>query len=351
MSETATMEPTAPASEPAAPAEPVTLDDITAASVAAHWPTEPPATASATPDEGSPTDAPTDSGAATPEADASTESTEPTFPVELPLPNGAGVLDLELPTQEAADTLRHVLKQSERVPRLEAKLDQYQADAATVEFFDKNPAEAMLALATTKPDAAKAFMATYVAANPMETAQALAALGFDIVQPDDLKLQLITAKAEAAALKQKDAVAQAATTYRATSAQTRFVQAAGEVIRELADTAGFKADTDELDAFLHLASKRADKLFQTNPSATTADLAAALQPLLTPKNAPAATPHHAQTQPRDAAGQFAAQAQAKKARQDTLRKFGGGASAPTAVTAQPVPTGTTLYDIAGIKRR
>lgn len=292
------------------------------------------------------------------EADAAPEPA-PTFKVPVPLPNGngengptnAGTLELDLPTQEAADTLRYHLKQSARAQRLDGRLREASADTATVDFLEQSPAEGMLWIAQQHPEAGDRFLDTMVRAHPDKVVAALTQMGLQ-VSVDPAKEETILARAELARRDAKDAVAKGQTQFQGQRAVQTYRAAATEVVEDLTASLGLAADSEEYEVFATRAASRLTQLYQQKGAqATPADMTAALQPLvqaLRPAAPPA--PHHSQTQPRAKDGTFAdppkdpAALIAKNAR---LRQLAGaaGANAPVPAAVTKVAPTASLYDL------
>lgn len=294
-----------------------------------------------------------DGDSAEPESEAASDDA-PTaeFAVEVPIPNADSTLDLTLPTQEAADTLRHHLKQSARVPRLEAKLDSYKQDAATVDFLEQSPTEGMLWMAQRQPEAAAEFVQLFVQQQPEWAVQMLNRLGFQVqatLDPETLNI-----RAENAALKAQQRVEQGRAQRQSLSVQQQFHDAAVDVVQELAQTLGMTEAHPKYRIYAATAADTVADLYNQNPRATRADIASALAPIvneLRPASAPSVRAAIAAKQPRDEAGRFAeppkqqVKAQRLEKRNATMRKIAGGATPVMAQGRAPLPPGATLDDI------
>lgn len=324
--------------DPAAPAAPLTLQDGAAIEKLA---TEAMA--------GEPEAAP--AGA---EPDAPPEPS-PKFTAQLPVPirvpgEAPKALDIDLPSQEAADALRHVVKQAGRVERLTERVAQAQGDAATLDFLDAKPYEGMLWMAQQNPEAGQQFLQASLRANPQLLVQVAQELGFDISM-DEYKQEVLQSKAEVAKMKAAEALREGRGTFTANLGQQQFLDSAREIAEDIGDTLGLQKGTEDHEVYTERAAKRMAALWkEKGTAATRADLQQALQPLVQAMTKPA--PHHATTQPRHPAGApkagaFADPNTVARASAEDLRKLKGpsGNGAPPA--GLPTPTkGMTLADFS-----
>jgi len=344
-----TLDPTTP-SEPVAPSPTATLPDLrNPGSLLTPTDTPDPATdpATDTPTEGAEPEAPA----------AETPAEEPvTYQVTIPLPNGngengptnAGTLDVALPTQEAADTLRYHLKQSAKAQRLESRVQATQQDVATVDFLEQHPTEGLFWMAEQHPDAGHAFLESWMKAHPERAVAALQTLGFQVTT-DQYNERAIMAEAKLAQREMAERVRSGQTAFQTQMTTQAFRAQAMDAVEELASTVGLQPGTDDHAVFADLASRKLADLYKTNNGRVTgADMTAALQPLAQ-RFASTGSLHHSAVQPRNDVGQFAKPVDSAKLakKNDTLRKIAGpvapGAPVPAAVSK--TPPNTSLYDL------
>lgn len=264
------------------------------------------------------------------EAEPDAEEPAPTFSVSVPLPNGtgengttnAGLLDIVLPSQEAADTLRFHVKRSERYGRLEQQVERAQADSATVDFLSTNPIEGMLWMGEKFPQASENFLRTQLKANPEKAATWLQEMGFDVqIAPENVRA--VQAEAKLAALEAKQGVAEGQQKFTGETAKQRFNATANEAVDTLTAAAGLAKDSEDFEIFAHRAVARLIPLYERlGAKASLADVTEALTPLMAKLTGTAvpATVHHAATQTRNENGQFTAAEVAAKAATDASNK-------------------------------
>jgi len=305
---------------------------------------------------------PTDPEASAEDAPAQEPAAEaPQFTVTIPLPNGngengptnAGVLDIALPTQEAADTLRYHLKQSAKAQRLEARLTATQSDVATVDFLEQHPADGLLWMAQQHPEAGNTFLEHWMRANPERAVAALQTLGFQVTT-DQYNERAIMAEAKLAKAEMAERVRTGQAAFQTQMSTQQYRAQAMDVVEELATTAGLQPGTDDHAVFADLASRKLADLYKTqNGRVTGADMTTALQPLIQRFTATGSL-HHSALQPRKENGEFTkAVDPAKLAKKnDTLRKIAGpvapGAPVPAAVSK--TPPNMSLYDLRKSQR-
>lgn len=279
---------------------------------------------------------------------------ESAFTVQVPLPNGngengptnAGTLELTVATQEAADTLRHHVKQSQRVARLEERVQRSRNDTATVDFLDAHPEDGLHWLAKEHPDASAAFLRTQVTANPKLAIETLTQLGFTVELTEPGSERAITAEARLAQREAADKVAQGQQTFRQQAALETYRDTALEIVDDLATTMGFRRDGEDYEVFATRASARLTKLWKDKGGTVTrADIAATLDPLV---RALAGKPADV---PRAADGTFAPKPKPPAVPAATTRKLAGPAatSAPPLIqTITKLPPNASLYDLKKI---
>ena len=274
-----------------------------------------------------------------------------TFKVSVPLPgegSRAGTLDIEFPTQEAADTVRHHLKQAAAVPRLRERLQQAQGDSAAVEFIEQKPFEGMLWIAQQKPEAAAQFLDTWLRSNHAEAAQALMALGYR-VEMDQTTERALAAESQLAKERALRAVQDGRGSFQASLTQQQFVATCQDAVDDLVGTMGLAKDSEDYEIFQERASKRLAKLYQEKGvSATLADMQQSLQPLVESLTRP---PHPSAAQARVPAGQPAGgqftkeQLAAREQRAEQLRRLKGGGDASLGAIVNKLKPGASLYDL------
>lgn len=369
---------TAPVAAPAAPAAPsapvqpaeaaptpetLTLHDMqrmSASEVAKLYGTPPEAPAAA-----EPVAEPEPGAEPEPEPEPTPEGAEPeptqTFAVEMPLPQRgdapAGKLALELPSQEAADTLRHHLKQSARAERLAAVVEQGNGDTATVDFLEQHPTEGLLWMAEQHPEAGAKFLDLYIRANWQTALETIQALGFK-VEADTATQRALDAEQRLAKQTALQAVINGRSQFQQGFAQQAFTASAREVVGDVASALGLTPQSEEYQFFVTRCSPKLAEVYQAKGrSATSGDMVAAIQPvvdafqkLLTPAAAPVKV-HHSQQQPRQPAGQRdggqftdAQKAEALRLKNERLRKLAGPTPQTAAALASPAKPTDTLYD-------
>lgn len=314
---------------------------------------------------------------AEPAAEPEAEEPAPTFSVSVPLPNGtgengttnAGLLDIVLPSQEAADTLRFHVKRSERYGRLEQQVERAQADSATVDFLSTNPIEGMLWMGEKFPQASENFLRTQLKANPEKAATWLQEMGFDVqIAPENVRA--VQAEAKLAALEAKQGVAEGQQKFTGETAKQRFNATANEAVDTLTAAAGLAKDSEDFEIFAHRAVTRLIPLYERlGAKASLADVTEALTPLMAKLTGTAVPAHHATVQARNENGQFTAAEVAAKAatdeankqaaiqaalklKNDKHRRLAGPSSTTVPVSAiTKMPANASLYDLKKLGSR
>ena len=306
------------------------------------------------------------------EPEPAAEEAAPTFKVSVTLPNGtgengttnAGVLDIELPTQEAADALRFHVKRSERFGRLEQQVQRAQEDSATVDFLSSNPVNGMLWMGEKYPQAAENFLRTQLRANPEKAATWLQEIGFEVqIAPENVRA--VQAEAKLAALEAKQGVTTGQQQFAGEAAKQRFNATANEAVDALVAAAGLAKDSEDFEIFAHRAAARLVPLYERlGASATLADVTETLQPIV------AKLVGTGLTQPRDASGKFvpatppvdplAAEADARKVqaaaqlalklKNDKHRRLAGPVTTVPVSAITKMPASASLYDLKRLGR-
>ncbi len=285
---------------------------------------------------------------------------EPVFEVEVPLPqrgepgDPTGLLKLALPTQEAADTLRHHLKQSARVSRLEGQIEQASGDRAVVDFLEQKPLEGILWMAEQNPEAGAKFLDLYLRANPEAAVTAMRGLGYQVGM-DTATERALLAEQRLAQLEAQQAVQNGRSTFQqGRQAETIRVQAQ-EVVQDISATLGMTLESEDYALFAARCSHKVAAVFQEKGRATTkADITAAIQPVVQAftRLSPTATPvkvHHSAEQPRAEDGTFAkeqaAKAEALRQKNERLRRLGGPTGNTAAALVEKIQPTDSLYSI------
>lgn len=226
-----------------------------------------------------------------PEGEATGEGEPaPVFAVEIPLPNGngenglrnAGLLNLQVPDQETADTLRFHLKRSKALDAVEAEANQLREDAAFAPFFTAQPIAGFATLAERQPEAFAQFLDHATAAYPDYLAQMLEKHGYEVRPSKDP--EVIAARAELAKRELRDLRTTAQSTYAQTLEQQQLIATGGRVVRSVAEGIGLSADPkdEEFVEFASRAARELDKWWDAQPAGarpTEQDMAMALQSL------------------------------------------------------------------------
>jgi AAA ATPase containing von Willebrand factor type A (vWA) domain len=108
------------------------------------------------------------------EADKPKGKTPKLSSVDIPMPNadgskgprGTGKIKLDGVPQEAADAMRHYIKQADKLPLVEQQLAVAQEGAQVADFIEADPFSALVMITNARPDAAEEFVKNYVAMNP-----------------------------------------------------------------------------------------------------------------------------------------------------------------------------------------
>lgn len=285
-------------------------------------------------------------------AEAVAEPAPTTFKVQIPLPNGtgengptnAGLLDIDFPTQEAADTIRFHVKQSQQVPRLRERLAGLRTDQATVDFLTDHPAEGMMWMAQTNPDAAAEFLGTFIRANASSAAQTLADLGYQVSVPQGLD-RTLKLESDLAQRDARDKVAQGQAQFQAAQKLTEFRESAQEVVHDLITAAGIAKEGEDYAVFATRASARLADLYKAKQgNVTTTDMLTTLQPLVAAlvKPASATTPTPIE-RPRNPDGTF--KPTVSEQRTATLRKIAGPGGTSSVAAVTKLPPSASLYDL------
>lgn len=288
------------------------------ARVPANAPTPDPEPAPDTPDpageavveaDASAEDATEDTSAETPDAEGEAPDA-PTYEVEVTLPGGdgdgrnQGRYVLTVDNQQVADAVRFAQKQAARVPHLQEQVATLEQDATLSRFLTERPLDGLLYVGQQHPQAAQAFVQTFLAQYPQVGAQVLAQMGFAV---DDTAVdpQRVQVQAELARLRAQQQVAQGQAQFQAQSHEARFAATAQGVWRDLAGQLGLADGTTRFQMFAAAASQALAQLAQSRPRATRSEMTLALQDLVREFQGLTATrATTTKTPPRDKAGQF-----------------------------------------------
>jgi len=306
---------------------------------------EPSASADAAPPTPDAADTATDTDA-TPDA-----GTEPTlYDVELPLPNadgskgprGTGALKMQFESQEAADTMRHWVKQGLKAKELEATVAQLDDARAALTLAQEQPDTFLHMVTANRPEAAQSFVKTWMQANPDSAIQLFGTLGFGEKSEEVLRLEGRLAAQEAA-----ERIRTGTQTVQTRQTEERFVARAKSTITDLASQIGLTPESAAFKAFASSCAEVLDEQVKRSPALLTGqtDLALLLQEQVREwqeiQQARKAKVVRATTAPRDAAGQFAAKAE-KDAR---LRKQSPGATPLAPLSVEKVTGTNDVMDI------
>lgn len=293
----------------------------------------------------------------------------PAFTVDIPLPNGngenglrnAGLLNLTVPDQETADTLRFHLKRSRALDEVQSEAERLREDAAFAPFFQTAPVAGFATLAQRQPEAFADFLGHAVAAYPAEIAAMLERQGFTVAPAKDA--EVIEARAALAKRELRDLQATAQQTYHQTMEQQQLVTLGGRAVRAVAETLGLPLDPqhDEFQEFATRAARELDKWMDRQPAGarpTEHDLQLALQPLAqrfaalrsTPPATKAATRTASASSPAKAPVQTPEQMQAKAAKAAEYRKLQPGQAASAVTGKVKIRPDATIKDLAATLR-
>lgn len=261
------------------------------------------------------------------------------FEVDLMHPNRGAEgaperFKLSVPDQKTADTLRHNANMAGRVPKLERELETAKESVAILDALERDPVAGMVAIAQTDPKVGAAFVQDWVKANYELAASFLADLGLKVEYGTankrelDLSAQLARRELDDRVRKSQEQTSQQAH-------KQRFQQTAERAVRDLTANLTF-ADPEDEDLFHRAAADKAVKLYQTNPSASMAEVITLLQPLVN-KFAGGKPSPIVKAQVRDDKGQFTK----AKAVHDKMRKVGSGTGGLSPATPAFTP-GMTL---------
>lgn len=328
---------------------PVTLDNVTATPVAtpadassAPAVTDAPATdadailtAALTPDTataGEPQDTPETTQAG--ETDAGEEPE--VFPVDITLPKrGEGdpaKYELELPSQEVADAIRHTQNEAARVPKLLEKAERYQQAADTVAFLESDPVGGMAVMAQQYPEAGKEFATLFIQANPAIAAQTLLKLGYQVTAAETA-YDLIETRAQLAGRDLKDKVNGSQQKFGEHATQNRYVETAQDVITSIAGP--LPLDATDRKLFETAAAEALSDLYKSNPKAKEPQMVEALQGLVQ-RFTNRQPVKKVTAQPRKADGTYT------KAKNEKFQKLAGGGTSIIPLRAEKVRPDVTL---------
>lgn len=214
--------------------------------------------------------------------DKSPESKKPKLSsVDIPMPNadgtkgprGTGKVTLDGVPQQAADAIRHYMKQADRIPLLEEQLAVASEGAQIADFLESDPFAAMVMINTAVPDKMDEFVKSWIQQNPSKIGKFVEELDLENMTERELKL--------AAKEATRDATERAKQAYQGHSNQFQFQKQADQLLltaQDLARTAG--VEKDDMEEFMFVSSRRIAKLYQQNPRITNREVVAALQPVV-----------------------------------------------------------------------
>lgn len=201
--------------------------------------------------------------------------------LDIPMPNadgskgprGTGKIKLDGVPQEAADAMRHYIKQADKLPLVEQQLVAAQEGAQIADFIEADPFSALVMIGNAVPDAVDEFIKSYIQMNPAKVAKMTEELELADMSERELKL--------AAKVARKEAEERAVKSYQAHAGKYATQKQADSLIilaQELAATAN--VPEDEMEEFMFLASRKVAKLYQANPRITHREVVAGLQPVV-----------------------------------------------------------------------
>lgn len=261
--------------------------------------------------------------------------------LEIPMPNadgskgprGTGTIKVEGLPQEAADAMRHYIKQSQRLPLVEQQLDAAHEQAQIADFLEHDPFSAMVMISAARPDATEEFVKSYLQMNPGKIAQISTELELDDMTEREQKLAAKDAKRAA-----EDRARQSYQGHVGQYSTQRQADRLLAVAQDLAHTAN--VPEDEMEEFMFIASRRVAKLYQQNPRITNRDVVASLQPVVA-KYAKAVTPTSSPKGKQASPKVFKAKAQ--KSQKFAVVGSGKTAMKPAGAVGK-IPKGTTVKD-------
>lgn len=277
-------------------------------------------------------DAPTLEGEEAPSPDATPEGEAEVevFQVDITLPKrGEGdpaKYELELPSQEVADAIRHTQNEAARVPKLLEKAERYQQAAETVAFLESDPVGGMAVMAQQYPQQAAEYAELYIRSNPAIAAQTLIKLGYSVTA-QEAAFDLIDTKAQLAQRDLKDRVQGSQQKYGEHSVQSRYVERAQDVITSIATP--LPLDATDRRLFETAASDALAALYRQNPKAAEPQMVEALQELVT-RFTSRQPPKKVVAQPRKPDGTYT------KAKNEKFQKLAGGGTSITPLRAEKI---------------
>jgi hypothetical protein len=261
--------------------------------------------------------------------------------LDIPMPNadgskgprGTGKITVEGLPQEAADAMRHFIKEAHRLPLVEEQLQVAQESAQIADFVEQDPFSAMVMISNARPDSADEFARAYFSMHPDKIVEFAKELDLENMTEREQKLLAKTTK--------RDIEDKAKGSYQQHHGSFSVQKQADRLLVTVQDLAqAANLSEDETEEFMLVSSKRLAKLFAQNPRITNREVVANLQPVLARYAKPVTpTPKLKAKDSKEAAKVFTAKAQ----KSQKFQVVGSGKSSmKPAGKVGKLPKGTSL---------